>query len=100
MTIAQQGVGALDGLRVVDLGQYLAGPLTALFLADNGADVIHIDPCTGPRWFHPVSAAVYRGKRSLLLDLKSEQGRAEARRLIASADVVINNFRPGVMDRL
>ncbi|MCF7550686.1 CoA transferase [Pseudonocardia sp. WMMC193] len=92
--------GALDGIRVVDFGQYLAGPLTGLFLADNGADVIHVDPPGGPRWDHPVNAALYRGKRSVQLDLKTESGRAQARRLIASADVVIENFRPGVMDRL
>jgi crotonobetainyl-CoA:carnitine CoA-transferase CaiB-like acyl-CoA transferase len=91
---------ALDGLRVIDFGHYLAGPLAALFLADNGADVIHVDPPDGPRWDHPANAALYRGKRTIALDLKSDTGRAEARRLIRSADVVIENFRPGVMDRL
>jgi crotonobetainyl-CoA:carnitine CoA-transferase CaiB-like acyl-CoA transferase len=90
----------LDGIRVVDFGQYLAGPLVALFLADNGADVIHVDPPRGPLWDHPANAALYRNKRTLQLDLKSEVGCAEARRLVASADIVIEGFRPGVMARL
>jgi crotonobetainyl-CoA:carnitine CoA-transferase CaiB-like acyl-CoA transferase len=92
--------GALDGLRVVDFGQYLAGPLVGMFLADNGADVVHVDPPGGPRWDHPANAALYRNKRSVVLDLKTDAGRNEACRLIESADVVVENFRPGVMARL
>lgn len=92
--------GALNGIRVVDFGQYLSAPMAAMFLADNGADVIHIDPPGGPRWDHPANAALYRGKRSITLDLKTPAGLAEARRLIGSADIVLENFRPGVMDRL
>lgn len=93
-------IGALNGVRVVDFGQYLSAPMVAMFLADNGADVIHIDPPGGPRWDHPVNAALYRGKRSIRLDLKDDVQRAEARRLMVSADIVLENFRPGVMDRL
>lgn len=92
--------GAIDGIRVVDFGQYLAGPLVGMFLADNGADVIQIVPPTGPRWKHPVNAILQRNKRVVALDLKTEAGREVARRLIATADVVIENFRPDVMSKL
>ena len=92
--------GALDSIRVIDFGQYLAGPLAALLLADQGAEVIRVDPPGGPRWRHPANAVLQRGKRSIVLDLKSPNDLAIARDLVASADVVIENFRPGVMDRL
>jgi hypothetical protein len=54
--------GALDGIRVIDFGQYLAGPLAALLLADQGAEVIRVDPPGGPRWRHPANAVLQRGK--------------------------------------
>lgn len=92
--------GALDGIRVIDFGQYIAGPLAAVMLGDQGADVIHLDPPGGPRWQHPAEAFLNRGKRRITLDLKTAAGVATAQRLIDSADVVIENFRPGVMDRL
>lgn len=94
------GKGALSGIRVVDFGQYIAGPLAAMFLADNGADVIHIDPPGGPRWQHSANATLQRGKRVINLDLKAPAGQAKARALIEGADVVIEGFRPGVMSRL
>jgi len=93
-------LGALSGIRVIDFGQYLSAPMAAMFLADNGADVIHVDPPEGPRWKHPANAALYRGKRTIALNLKTEAGRTEARRLIATADILLENFRPGAMDRL
>lgn len=93
-------VGALDGLRVIDFGQYIAGPLTGMFLADQGADVIKVDPPGGPRWDTPANATWNRGKRSIVLDLSREEDRVTARRLVHRADVVIENFRPGVMSRL
>jgi crotonobetainyl-CoA:carnitine CoA-transferase CaiB-like acyl-CoA transferase len=92
--------GALDGVRVIDFGQYIAGPLAAVMLSDQGADVIHVDPPGGPRWKNHADAFYNRGKRRVTLDLKDPDGLATARRLIARADVVIENFRPGVMDRL
>jgi crotonobetainyl-CoA:carnitine CoA-transferase CaiB-like acyl-CoA transferase len=92
--------GVLEGVRVIDFGQYIAGPLAAVMLADQGADVIHIDPPGGPRWQTPADAFFNRGKRRIALDLKRAEDREIARRLIDSADVVIENFRPGVMDRL
>jgi crotonobetainyl-CoA:carnitine CoA-transferase CaiB-like acyl-CoA transferase len=90
----------LDGVRVIDFGQYIAGPLTAMLLADQGADVIRVDPPGGPMWETPANATWNRGKRSITLHLKQPNDLAVATRLIASADVVIENFRPGVMERL
>jgi crotonobetainyl-CoA:carnitine CoA-transferase CaiB-like acyl-CoA transferase len=92
--------GVLDGIRVIDFGHYMAGPLAAVMLSDQGADVIHVDPPGGPRWQHPAEAFLNRGKRRIVLDLKTAEGVATAQRLIDSADVVIENFRPGIMDRL
>jgi crotonobetainyl-CoA:carnitine CoA-transferase CaiB-like acyl-CoA transferase len=92
--------GALEGIRVVDFGQWLAAPLVATWLADAGADVIRIDPPGGPRWDHPANAMLQRGKRSIVLDLKQPDDLDIARRIVERADVLIENFRPGVMDRL
>ncbi len=92
--------GALAGVRVIDFGQYIAGPLAAVMLADQGADVIHVDPPNGPRWQHPSDAFYSRGKRRITLNLKDPAGLAAAQRLIDGADAVIENFRPAVMDRL
>src|SRR5690348_8182932 len=91
---------ALDGIRVIDFGQYIAAPLAALMLADNGADVVHIDPPGGPRWRHPADAFYNRGKQRICLNLKDDADRLIATRLVESADVVVENFRPGVMRRL
>ena len=92
--------GALAGVRVIDFGHYIAGPLAAVMLSDQGADVIHVDPPGGLRWKTPADAFFNRGKRRIALDLKKVSDRATAQRLVDSADVVIENFRPGVMDRL
>ncbi len=92
--------GALESVRVVDFGQYVAGPLVAQMLADHGADVVRVDPPGGPRWKHPSNAFLQRGKSSIALDLRTESGRELATRLMAASDVVVENFRPGAMDRL
>lgn len=92
--------GALEGIRVIDFGQYIAGPLAGMLLADQGADVIKVDPPGGPHWQTPANATWNRGKRSLLLDLKQPEDLATARSLVQGADVVVENFRPGVMARL
>jgi crotonobetainyl-CoA:carnitine CoA-transferase CaiB-like acyl-CoA transferase len=92
--------GVLESIRVVDFGQYIAGPLAATMLSDQGADVIHVDPPDGPRWKTDADAFLNRGKRRIGLDLKNAVDLAIARRLIERADVAIENFRPGVMDRL
>ena len=90
----------LSHIRVLDFGHYLAGPMVGMMLADMGAEVIRIDPPGGPRWHDPVFDMLSRGKRALTLDLKTEAGRQTALDLAARADVVIDNFRPGVMERL
>jgi crotonobetainyl-CoA:carnitine CoA-transferase CaiB-like acyl-CoA transferase len=92
--------GPLAGLKVIDFGQYIAGPLTAVLLADQGADVIHVDPPGGPRLAGFQDAFFNRGKRRVILDLKQAGDLAAARRLAAQADVVIENFRPGTLARL
>ena len=93
--------GVLKGLRVIDFGQYIAGPLAAMILGDYGADVIHIDPPGGPRWDgYRANAVLARGKRNIILDLKDPAELAIAKRLVSTADIVVENFRPGVMDRL
>ena len=93
-------MGVLDGIRVVDLGHYIAGPLTGILLADQGADVIKVDPPSGPRFQTPANATWNRGKRAVALDLKDPSDLARARDIVASADVLIENFRPGVAQRL
>ena len=90
----------LSHIRVLDFGHYLAGPMVGMMLADLGAEVIRIDPPGGPRWNDPAFDMLSRGKRSLVLDLKTDVGRRTALDMVARADVVIDNFRPGVMARL
>jgi crotonobetainyl-CoA:carnitine CoA-transferase CaiB-like acyl-CoA transferase len=92
--------GALDGVRVIDFGQYIAGPLAAMLLADQGADVIRVDPPGGPRFDTPANQTWNRGKRSIVLDLKQPGDLDIARQFVESSDVLVENFRPGVMDRL
>ena len=98
----------LQGLRVVEFGQYIAVPAAAQMLADLGADVIKVEPVTGDAaryvgWaddaYGPMFSAYNRGKRSVVLDLRSERGRQQALELACSADVVLQNARPGTMER-
>jgi crotonobetainyl-CoA:carnitine CoA-transferase CaiB-like acyl-CoA transferase len=90
----------LAGIRVVDFGQYIAGPLTGMLLADQGAAVTHVDPPGGPRWESSANRTYNRGKRCLQLNLREAADFDSAREMIASADAVVENFRPGVMQRL
>lgn len=101
---------ALTGIRVLDFTRLFAGPFCTMLLGDLGADVVKVeapegDPirAQGPPFFGGQSMsylAVNRNKRSLRLDMKTPQGRDLAHRLALSADVIVENFRPGVMDRL
>lgn len=101
---------ALQGIRVLDLSRLLPGPYLTMILADMGADVIKVEaPRVGDymRSIPPAKGgvsgrfmAVNRNKRSLALDLKSEGGRDAFLRMVERADVVVESFRPGVMDRL
>lgn len=90
----------LSHIRVLDFGQYLAGPLVGMMLADLGAEVIRIDPPSGPRWQDPAFDMLSRGKRALTLDLKSDADLQTALELATRSDVVIENFRPDVMTSL
>ena len=106
-------MGKLTGVRVVDLSQFLPGPMMSVMMADQGAEVIKVEPAAGDPardqapfdtygdaehsvWF----ANLNRGKKSVVLDLKAEDGKAALRDLIAGADIFVEGFRPGVMKRL
>jgi CoA:oxalate CoA-transferase len=102
-------MGKLTGIRVVDLTQFFPGPMLTVMMADQGAEVIKVEPPAGDPvrdmapfagehsvWF----ANLNRGKTSVMLDLKSDAGRAALTDLIAAADVFVEGFRPGVMARL
>jgi alpha-methylacyl-CoA racemase len=94
----------LDGVRVLDLSRLLPGPYASLVLSDLGADVVKVEDPDPGDYLREVSpgmfAALNRGKRSIVLDLKSSSGAAELRRLCAVADVLLESFRPGVLERL
>ena len=93
--------GALRGVRVVEFGQYIPGPLLSMLLAEQGADVIKVErPGGDPARTEPAFATWNRSKRSVEIDLKSPDGLRQAQELIGWADVLIENFRPGVADRL
>ena len=97
---------ALNGIRVLDVGQVMAGPFCAMLLCDMGADVIKVEAPGGDATRRmagaegadsPAFNAVNRGKRGIVVDLKRDDGRSILRRLALAADVIIENFRPGVM---
>ncbi len=111
------GVGPLAGIRVLEFGQIAAGPFCAMLLADLGADVVKVEKPEGGddmrRWpplvdgpdaaagrYSENFASVNRNKRSITADLKDAQAVARLKALAAAADVVVENFRPGVLDRL
>lgn len=91
--------GTLNGLRVIDFGHYIAGPLLAELLAQNGAEVVHVDRPGGPALAGLPDSWLNRGKKRITLDFRRDDDLETASDLIRSADVVIENFRPGVMDR-
>ncbi len=101
--------GALDGLRVIDVTQVMAGPFCTMVLADLGADVIKIEPPAGDSTRampgavgtdSPSFNAVNRGKRSIVVNLKAPEGLAVLKRLVGTADILVENYRPGVMAAL
>ncbi len=104
-----QQAGPLAGVVLLDLTQMVSGPMGTQIIADQGANVIKIENTTtgaaergGARstMANPLNSVINRNKRSISLDLKSEAGRVVFMRLVKSADVVVQNFRPGVMDRM
>jgi crotonobetainyl-CoA:carnitine CoA-transferase CaiB-like acyl-CoA transferase len=104
--------GPLEGIRVLDLTGVVSGPFATMFLADQGADVLKIEPIGGDITrrsratidsageFSALFISSNRGKRSLSIDVKSDAGRKVLARLVARADVLVQNFRPGTMERL
>src|SRR5512133_3516201 len=104
--------GPLSGVRVLDLTGVVSGPFATMFLADQGADVLKIEPIGGDITrrsratidkageFSALFISSNRGKRSLAIDVKSEAGREVLAKLVAQADVLVQNFRPGTMERL
>ncbi|MBO0828327.1 MAG: CoA transferase, partial [Streptosporangiales bacterium] len=100
----------LDGVRVVEVGTFMAAPFAAMQLADLGADVVKVEApggsdtvrATGPFLDGHSSpfARLNRNKRSLALDLKADAGKDAFRRLLRTADVLVQNLRPGTLDRL
>jgi formyl-CoA transferase/CoA:oxalate CoA-transferase len=97
----------LTGIRVLDFTRYLAGPFCSMLLADHGADVVKLESKKGRELRVPGSdrdsyffLSANRGKRSITLDIKSPAGRDVVLRMLPSVDVVVENFRPGVMDAL
>jgi crotonobetainyl-CoA:carnitine CoA-transferase CaiB-like acyl-CoA transferase len=102
--------GALDGFRIIDLTQMVSGPMATMMLADQGADVIKVEPPgTGDltralagrrRGMSPPFAVINRNKRSVVIDLKTARGLELVKQLVATADVFIQNFRPGATERM
>ena len=102
-------MGPLDGLKVVDLTSMVSGPVAAMMLADQGASVIKVEPLQGEQMrflgppvngLPPTFFSCNRGKESIALGLKSESGQAVLWHLIEEADVLLQNFRPGAMERM
>src|ERR671926_1397594 len=104
---------ALEGVRVLDFTQMMMGPWATQFLGDLGADVIKVERPGSGEWERglramgklldgqsPFFLAMNRNKKSLTLNLKDERARDAVKRLAADADLLVENFRPGVMDRL
>ena len=102
-------MGPLNGLKVIDLTSMVSGPVAAAMLADQGAEVIKVEPLHGEQMrlmgkpINELPAMFFscnRGKQSLAMDLKSDQGKQVLWRLIEEADVLLQNFRPGAMQRM
>ncbi len=102
-------MGPLNGVKILDLTSMVSGPMGAMMLADQGADVIKVEPPHGEQLRHmapphngvnPVFYSCNRGKKSLALDLKSEAGKDILLKLAAEADIFIQNFRPGAIERM
>ena len=102
-------MGPLKGVKIIDLTTMVSGPMGAMILADQGAEVIKVEPMAGDQLRHMaathngVNAPFYscnRGKKSLAIDLKSEEGKDVLINLVKESDVFIQNFRPGTIDRM
>ncbi|MFW6346048.1 MAG: CaiB/BaiF CoA transferase family protein, partial [Halomonas sp.] len=109
MASSSRQTGSLSGIRVIDLTRVISGPFCTQILGDHGADVVKVEPpgkgdvvrrqgnmVNGESWYF---AQFNRNKRSLTLDLRSEEGKAILHRLLEGADVLVENFRPGTLER-
>src|SRR5688572_1695483 len=100
--------GALDGIRVIEIASFVSGPYTGMLLGDLGAEIIKIEPPEkgdpfrgwGRVEYSPPFGSVNRNKKSVTLDLKTPEGLGAARKLLKTADVLIENFRTGTLDRI
>lgn len=102
-------MGPLKGVKIIDLTSMVSGPMGAMMLADQGAEVIKVEPIAGEQLRHmaaphngvnPVFYSCNRGKKSLAIDLKSKEGKEILIKLIKGSDVLMQNFRPGTTDRM
>ncbi len=102
-------MGPLEGIKILDLTSMVSGPMAAMILADQGAEVIKVEPLAGEQLRHMaaphngVNAPFYscnRGKKSLAIDLKSDEGKEILLKLVSKSDVFIQNFRPGTIERM
>jgi len=102
-------MGPLEGIKIIDLTSMISGPMGAMILADQGAEVIKVEPLAGEQLRHMaaphngVNAPFYscnRGKKSLAIDLKSKEGKEVLLKLVKESDVFMQNFRPGTTDRM
>src|SRR5262245_63611907 len=101
--------GPRAGFRIFNVTQMISGPMATMLLADQGADVIKVEPpgtgdltraLGGPRGMSPTFSVVNRNKRSIVLNLKERHGIELLGRLVASADLFVQNFRPGVAEQM
>src|SRR5271168_5155924 len=102
--------GPLDGIRVIDLTQMISGPMATMILADQGADVIKVEPpgigdltralAGRRRGMSPTFAIANRNKRSVAINLKDARGIELLKRMVAQADLFVQNFRPGTVERM
>ena len=102
-------MGPLEGIKIIDLTSMVSGPMGAMILADQGAEVIKVEPVAGDQLRHmaaphngvnPAFFSCNRGKKSLAIDLKSKEGKEILLKLIKESDVLMQNFRPGTTDRM
>ncbi|MHC1605337.1 MAG: CoA transferase, partial [Candidatus Methanofastidiosia archaeon] len=104
-------MGVFDGIKIIDLTQALSGPYTTTMLADQGADVVKIEVpgigdnsrAWGPPFLNGVSSyflSVNRNKKSITLNLKNKKGKEIFFKLVKNADIVVENFRPGITEKL
>jgi len=101
--------GPLTGYRIIDVTQMISGPMATMLLADQGADVIKVEPpgmgdltraLGGPRGMSPTFSVVNRNKRSIVINLKDRRGVELLEQLVAAADLFVQNFRPGVVEQM